>query len=152
MGRGRNWEQDREGIQGRTSRRGAFEDSMETQYSGNFLKYMKAIRRKSPNSEDDRVPTRNLLSSSEASSTRTGLRCPILLLAKGVLWESQIAQAVPKTTGCSPQNVDKAPLLKRTRVQLTEHEEVELVPTWSPHPCVLVSLEVKVLCRLPKEA
>lgn len=60
---------------------------METQYSGNLLKYMKAIRRKSPNSEDDRVPTRNLLSPSEASSTKTGLH-PILLLAKGVLWES----------------------------------------------------------------
>jgi hypothetical protein len=56
---------------------------MESQYNGNFLKYVKAVQRKSPNSEEDRGPIRNLLSPNEASSTRTGLH-PIELLAKGV--------------------------------------------------------------------
>lgn len=34
----------------------------------------------------------------------------------------------------------RAPLLKTTPIQLIEHEEVELLSFWSPHPCVLVFL------------
>lgn len=34
----------------------------------------------------------------------------------------------PKTVGCSSQADQKAPVLKTTPIQITEHEEVELVP------------------------
>lgn len=46
---------------------------------------------------------------------------------------SQTTHAVVRTIGCSPQTYDKAPLLKITHTQLTEHGEVELVPTQSLH-------------------
>ena len=59
-------------------------------------------------------------------------------------------QAVAKTKGCS-QSPDKAPLLKITPTQLTEHGEVELVPTWSLHPYVLTSLVQEGTQLLPKE-
>lgn len=40
----------------------------------------------------------------------------------------------------SSQTDSKSPLLKATPVQLTEHGEVELVPTQSLHSYMLVSL------------
>lgn len=63
----------------------------------------------------------------------------------------QTIQTVAKAKVYFPQNHSEA-LLSRTRVtQPIEYEEVELVPTWSPHPCVLVSWCRNVLFRLLKE-
>ena len=49
-----------------------------------------------------------------------------------------------KIMGGSPHADGKAPLLKTTPIQLTEHGEVEMVPTCCLHPCILVSLEQNV--------
>lgn len=49
-------------------------------------------------------------------------------------------QAVAKTKGGSPQSEVKIPLLKTTPTQFIEHREVQLVPTWSLHFYLLVSL------------
>lgn len=40
----------------------------------------------------------------------------------------QPTQAVPMTIGGSPQTDSKAPLLKTTSTQLTEHRDVKLLP------------------------
>ena len=47
---------------------------------------------------------------------------------KGSHGNSQTTQAVVRTIGCSSQTDGKAPVLKITPTQLTEHGEVELVP------------------------
>ena len=52
----------------------------------------------------------------------------------------QITQAGTKTTGCSAQTESGTLLLNTTPTQLIEHEEVKLVPVWSPHPYFLISL------------
>lgn len=67
--------------------RDILEGGMEIWCNGNFLKYMKAIRMKSPNSGGDRVPTGHLLSPKETSNTKTGLQ-PIDLWVKGDPWKS----------------------------------------------------------------
>ena len=61
-------------------------------------------------------------------------------MAKGVLWKLQTVQAVVKTIDCSPQTVSKALLLKTTPIQLIEHGEVKLVPSYSLHLYILVCL------------
>lgn len=82
---------------------------------------------KLPNNGGD--TTDHILSSNQAFSTRIGL--PLINLSK---WRefhgnSQITQAVAKTTGCSSETDFKAPLLKTVPTQLMEHEEVKLVYT-----------------------
>ena len=52
--------------------------------------------------------------------------------------------------GCSLKTDSRAPLLKTTPTQLTEHGEVKLVPTWSPLPYVLPLQCRKALYVLPK--
>lgn len=82
-----------------------------------------------------RVSTGHLLSPKQSSSTRMGLHL-IELLAKGVPRDQQ-PRLLPRLQVDFP-TVGKAPLLKTTPTQLTEHGEVELVPTQSLHPIVQV--------------
>lgn len=49
-------------------------------------------------------------------------------------------QAEAKSKSCSLQMNNGDSLLRTTSTQLTELKEIELVPTWSPNPYVLVSL------------
>lgn len=90
--------------------KGNLRNSMETQYSRNFLKYRNSILMEFPNNKGDRVPTGHLLSSKEASSTRTGLH-PIELLTQRSCGNLHTTQVVAKTTGCSNS---RAPLLKKS--------------------------------------
>jgi hypothetical protein len=53
---------------------------------------------------------------------------PLSCWPKGSHGNSQTTQAVVRTIGCSSQTDGKAPVLKITPTQLTEHGEVELVP------------------------
>lgn len=53
---------------------------------------------------------------------------------------SQTTQAVTKTKDCSLQSDSGGPLQRTTHIELIEHEEVDLVSTWSPHHSVLGSL------------
>ena len=48
----------------------------------------------------------------------------------------QKTQTVPKTVSCSPQPDSKPPLLKATLIQITECEDVRLVPIGLGHPSV----------------
>lgn len=98
---------------------------------------------KSPNNEVDRVPTSHFLSPNEASSTRTGLNLT-RLLAKGSHENPQSTEVVVKTISCSPKTDSRSPLPKTTVIQLTEHGEGELVPTYKLHFNVLASLVLAV--------
>lgn len=52
------------------------------------------------------------------------------LLDRGVPWKSpNNPSCFQDYIGCSPQNDGKTPLLKTIPIQLTEHGEVQLVPT-----------------------
>ena len=92
-----------------------------------------------PNNGEDRVPPGHFLSPNGVSSTGTGLYL-IESLVKGVHWESPTTQTVAKSIGCSSQTDSKAPLLKITPTQLTEHGEgSQSFNTQSLYPSVLVS-------------
>lgn len=54
----------------------------------------------------------------------------IELLAHG---DPQTTQVLPRQLSSSPETDDKTPLLKTISTQLTEHEQVKLVPTQSFH-------------------
>ena len=84
---------------------------------------------KSSNNVGDRSPIGYLLSSNKTSSPGIGLHL-IELLANIVPWE------FPNNPGCCQDYIDcsvqtdcKAPLLKTTPTQRTEHGEVELMLT-----------------------
>ena len=65
------------------------------------------------------------------------MKLPVLTLgyiqlscwSKGSLGNPQTTWAIDKAIGCSLQTDSKTPSLKTTPKQLTEHGEVELVPT-----------------------
>ena len=93
-----------------------------------------------PNKRGHKDSTGPLLPT-EAFSMRIGLQL-IELLVKVVL-----KLEPPKNSGfcqdyigCSPQTDSKAPLLKRTSIQLIEHGEVTVLNTASLHSYVLASL------------
>lgn len=83
----------------------------------------------------------------------TGLGCNQLSswLSKGSHENLQITQVVAKTKSCFWQTDSRVPLPMTIFTQFTEHEEVELVPTWSFHATFYSSWWGKVLCRLLKE-
>jgi hypothetical protein len=58
----------------------------------------------------------------------------IEFLVKGTLCEPKTTKTIAKTVGCSSQTEGKELLLKRTPIQLIEHGEIKLVPTWSLSP------------------
>ena len=93
---------------------------------------------KSPNNGRDRDTTEHLLSPNEASSTGLDL----------------IESLSPNNSGrcqdCSPQTDSKSPLLKTVSTQLTEHGEVELVPTYSLHPYILTPVIQEDILHTPK--
>lgn len=89
---------------------------------------MKAIYMKLPNHKGDRTPTGNFSSLNKASNTRNELHL-IGDVSHRNPWEPQTTQAVIKAIGCSPKTGTKALLLNTTPTQLTEHGEVEMVPT-----------------------
>lgn len=51
-----------------------------------------------------------------------------------------VLKAVDKTMDCSLHTEMRTPLLRTTPTQLIEHGEVELIPTWSIQPYILMSL------------
>lgn len=118
---------------------GHFGDDMETQYNGNFLKYVKAFLMRSPNNGGQRISVDCLLLPNEASSSRIGLHS-MELLVRGSHGNPHTSQAVAKAKGHLPQIDSNAPLLGTSPTLLTEHGKVELVPTRSLHFSILVSL------------
>lgn len=57
--------------------------------------------------------------------------------------QSTRADAKTKTKGCSLQTDSGNPLLRTTPIQQIDRGNVELVPTWSLQPYVIVSLVTK---------
>ena len=88
---------------------------------------------KFPSNDRDKAPTGHLFSSNEAS--RAGLDyIQLKSWLKGSHGNPQTTQVDAITISCSPQTDSKDPLLKTSPVQLTEHGEGELMPTYSLHP------------------
>lgn len=95
--------------------------------------------------------TQNATSSINETSS-PGLRLHLIqLLAKWIISQSLFNQAVSKSLNCSPPISCKTPQLKTTRTQLTEHQEVQLVPTYNLHLYLEGSLIQESICHTTKE-
>lgn len=106
-------------------------NDMETQFSENFLEYLKVILMRTSSNGEYKASTGHLLQPGEASSGGTGLHS-IELLANG---NSRTAQPVLKTKFCSLQTEHMNTSLRTTHTEITEHGEVKLMPTWNTLLC-----------------
>lgn len=89
------------------------------------------------NNTGDAVPIGQRLSPNVVSSTRIGIHL-IELLAKGISWKIQNNPGCCQY--CSLKADNMALFLKTASIQLIEHGEVELVPTRTLQPYILLSL------------
>lgn len=104
------------------------------QHSTSFLKYKhEGYLNKTSNNWGNRTPTGHILSLHEDSSTGNGSHL-IRLLAKGVPWEDPNNADCCRDYGLLSTNWRMVLLLMTRPTWITEHGDIELVPTLSLHP------------------
>jgi hypothetical protein len=96
--------------------------TMTHNYSRSDLKYINMWMNSKLNHQIMRTtkPPTSVLLLVKNSSAQNGFHL-IELLAKGAPWKSRPTQDIVKAIGCSPQSDARARLLKKTSVQLIEH-------------------------------